>query len=191
MSEKINFSYENEPTPEIYGEKHKKKAHETLKEAHEAKESSPSKEELSELLKSAQEKAKSAETTSKALDGSQNTKGTVHLISKDLRSNSLKQVLKRTQKRLPFDQRALSKFVHKPVVDSVSEFSSKTVARPSGIAMGGAFSLLSSLFILWASYFFGYTYNFLIGIMAFVGGFVAGVLIEFVLKVIFHRKSAL
>ncbi|MEK9195919.1 MAG: hypothetical protein AAB914_00975, partial [Patescibacteria group bacterium] len=130
------------------------------------------------------------ETTSKALDDSHNIRGTTHIISKDLRSNSLKQVLKRTQKRLPFDQRALSKFIHKPLVDSVSEVSSKTIARPSGLAMGGAFSLLSSLFILWASYFFGYSYNFLIGIMAFVGGFVAGVLIELVLKAIFRRKNA-
>src|SRR3990167_4216238 len=189
MSERLNISYEDENSPENRPERDGSKVHETKTKTPEQKPGKPTKEELNELLRAAQEKARSGETTSKALDGSQNTKGTVHLISKDVRNNSLKQVLNLTRKRLPFDQKILSKFVHKPIIDNVSEFSAKTIARPSGLAMGGAFSLLASLFVLWASYFFGYTYNFLIGIMAFVGGFIIGVLLEIILKVIFRIKT--
>lgn len=189
MSEKINFGYEADDT----SDKSREKSH-TQEVATESSESVPkkaSKETLDELLKSAQEKAKtSKEIGANNSDDSKKTNSSIRMIGNDLSNNSFKQIIKKTQKKLPFDQKLLSKFVHKPAVDTISEISSKTVARPVGLAMGGAFSLFASLLVLWASYFFGYEYNFLIGIMAFVGGFMAGTILEALLKIVFRRKSA-
>ncbi|MEK7626502.1 MAG: hypothetical protein AAB423_04105 [Patescibacteria group bacterium] len=189
MSEKINFGYETDDS----NNKSQEKSH-SKEVNHDSSESLPkkaSKETLDELLKSAQEKAKtSKEIEEKSSGDSKKTNSNIRMIGNDLSNNSFKQIIKKTQKKLPFDQKILSKFVHRPTVDTISEISSKTVARPVGLAMGGAFSLFSSLLVLWASYFFGYEYNFMIGIMSFVGGFIIGTILEILLKLVFRRKSA-
>lgn len=191
MSEKYTPNIELEQSPESQQEKVRESNESLAQNIEQTPEKPKTQEEIKELAKSVQEKAESGEKTAKALDDSQDTHVAPNYIGKNLQDNSLKQVLARTRKRLPFDQKMLSKIVHKPFIDTVSEVSGKTVARPSGLAMGGAFSLVTSLFVLWASYFFGYEYNFLIGIMAFVGGFFAGLIIELFLKVLFRRKSTL
>lgn len=190
MSERFTPNIEFDKSPENQLEKDGSKAE--LDQKVEATVEKPkTQEEIKDLAKSVQEKAESGEKTLRALDDSQNTTVNPSYIGKSLRDNSLKQVLTRTRKRLPFDQKVLSKIVHGPIIDTVSEVSGKTVARPSGLAMGGAFSLVTSLFVLWASYFFGYEYNFLVGIMAFVGGFFVSLIIELFLKVLFRRKTTL
>lgn len=100
------------------------------------------------------------------------------LINKELRNVTYKRTLKRTQSKLPTAQKALSKIIHQPLVESVSDATSKTVARPSGVFMGGLFAFLGSSVFLWVSKHYGYEYNFFIFMMFFIGGFFIGLLVE-------------
>lgn len=148
-----------------------------------------SREKLDDLLRSAQEKAKKSTETAKDLDADQSTTGVQpQLVSTDLQKTSLKQTLTRVQRKLPFDQKALSKFVHKPIVDTVSNAAEKTVARPSGLLVGGIFSLVFSLFTLWLSYFFGYDYNYLMSVASFIGGFAIGLVLEMLVSILTRKK---
>ena len=85
--------------------------------------------------------------------------------------------------------KALSKVIHQPVIERVSEVAGATVARPSGILGGGLFAVLGSAILLYVTKHYGYHYNYLIFGMLFVGGFAAGMIVELVLRTVIRKKS--
>jgi hypothetical protein len=99
-------------------------------------------------------------------------------MGKQLRDHASNLSLIKTRKKLSKPDRAFSKVIHQPIVDAVSNAAEGTVARPSGLLVGGLFSLISSLIVLYVCRHYGYEYNFLIGMAAFVGGFCMGLLLE-------------
>lgn len=111
-----------------------------------------------------------------------------------LHSQALSQNLKKVQKHLPVYQQQFSKFIHKPVVEKVSEGVGATVARPSGLLFAGIFSFTASLAVLTICRYFGYEYNFLIGLASLAGGFIVGLFLEAISKMIkklgFFAKKA-
>lgn len=106
--------------------------------------------------------------------------------SQTFTANSVKQTTRRMQKKLSKPQKAFSKVIHQPVVEALSDVGEKTIARPSGLLVGGLFSVLSSLVILYICRHYGYEYNFLVGLLGLAGGFVLGVLLEGIFKVFKH-----
>lgn len=109
--------------------------------------------------------------------------------SGSLKNHAMKQSLRKIQRKLPASQRAFSKVVHQPLVEQVSDVTGATIARPSGVLVGGLFSVIASIGVLIACRHYGYEYNFTIGLMAFVGGFVAGLLLELAFRVTGKSKS--
>jgi hypothetical protein len=105
-------------------------------------------------------------------------------VGSQLHAQSLNQNLKKMQKHLPPYQRQFSKFIHRPVVEKVSEGVGATVARPSGLLFAGIFSFIASLVVLSICRYFGYEYNFFIGLASLVGGFFVGLLLEAISKLI-------
>lgn len=99
-------------------------------------------------------------------------------IGGGLEDHAYAQNLRRAQKQMSAPQRQLSKFIHKRGVETASNIGGATVARPSGLLVGGLFSVLSSLAILYICRHYGYEYNFLVGLASFAGGFVLGILVE-------------
>jgi hypothetical protein len=97
--------------------------------------------------------------------------------------------IKLTQKRLSKPQRSFSKVVHQPMVEALSNAAEVTVARPSGLFMGGLLSVVSSLVVLYICRHYGYEYNFMVSLATFVGGFLIGVLIESSETLFFKFKS--
>lgn len=77
----------------------------------------------------------------------------------------------------PAEQK-MSRIIHNPTVESVSNAGAATVARPSGLLWGALFSLIASVAFFWISKKYGYEYNAFIGILSFVGGFFFGLLVE-------------
>jgi hypothetical protein len=75
-------------------------------------------------------------------------------------------------------QRTLSKLVHQPVISKVSEVSSKTISRPSGLLGGGIVALAGSLGYYLLAKHIGFTYNYAIFFMLFIVGFAVGLLLE-------------
>jgi len=99
-------------------------------------------------------------------------------INKELKDLAYQRTLRRTRSKLSAPARVMSKFMHQPTVEAVSEVASKTVARPSGVLMGGIAAFIASSFFLWAARHYGYEYNFLLFALFFVGGFFIGLLVE-------------
>lgn len=99
-----------------------------------------------------------------------------------LGDNTLKQTLKKVRRDLNPRERVLSRVIHNPTVEKVSEVSANTIARPSGLLAGGVASFVISLAILWICHYYGYEYNFYLGLISFPIGFLIGLLGEFATK---------
>lgn len=106
------------------------------------------------------------------------------LVNKEIKDIAYNRTLKKVQSKLSYSSRTFSKLIHQPTVEKISELTSKTVARPSGILFGGIFSFIGSSFFLWAAKYYGYEYNFLLFIIFFVTGFFVGLILEMVLYAI-------
>ncbi|MCA9347516.1 hypothetical protein KC930_02975 [Candidatus Saccharibacteria bacterium] len=180
MSEKLTHvheAHENDKTNEIA---EKRKA-EILNDAHEKAESARNDhaENLKNLRQVVEQEAKGKEQQESArVEESEPEAGNTYWYSKEYRELAYKQLLNRVRKHLNPADKFTSKLIHNTSVEKVSEFSSKTIARPSGVLMGSLFSFISSL----STYLFakqhGYDMSFGIFIIAFAVGFAVGVIIE-------------
>lgn len=183
MSEKIKFTHEDKQgaSPEAI-----KLASERIKRIHEqAARDTEAKgpEEIEKILKSVERSSKTSQELKNVHDEQEKPKTAHHgRVGAQLKDQSLKQGLKSIQRHLPAYQRPFSKFIHNPVVESTSDFVGATGARPSGIFVGGLFSLIFSVFIMIVCRYYGYEYNYLIGVAGLAGGFVLGIFLEFLLK---------
>jgi hypothetical protein len=92
--------------------------------------------------------------------------------------------MKRVRGRLNGPERLLSRVVHQPAVDAVSNALSKTVARPSAILGAGTTALLGSSLLLYFAKRYGFTYNYLVFFILIAAGLIAGLLIEFVVRIV-------
>lgn len=101
---------------------------------------------------------------------------------------SPRQALKSVQRQLSMPERQLSKIIHNPTVETISDATGATIARPSGLLVGGVFSLLASIGVLFVCRFYGYEYNYGIGLMFLVGGFALGLLLEMLSKLFTARR---
>lgn len=101
-------------------------------------------------------------------------------VGEQSKNNSLRRSLRHIQKGLKPYQRPFSKFLHNGAVEQVNEFSAKTIARPSGLLFGGVVSFLTSLGILFVCRYYGYEYNYFLGLISFPLGFGLGLTIEFI-----------
>jgi hypothetical protein len=110
------------------------------------------------------------------------------IINKQLKDMAFSRSMTRTRKKLSKPSRAFSKVIHAPIVDKSSEFVGKTVARPSGMLTGAFLAFIGTSALLWITKYYGYTYNYLLVILLFVGGMVLGLALEGLYKVL-RKKS--
>ena len=87
-------------------------------------------------------------------------------------------------------QARFSKVIHNSVVSSVSEATARTLARPYAILAGSLVAFLGSGVYMYYSRHLGYKYNFFVPILLFFLGLIAGLIVEFIYKLIHgHRKN--
>lgn len=110
-------------------------------------------------------------------------------VTRNLKVQARTRLLKQVRQQLPAPERALSRVIHQPVVDTLSELGGKTIARPSGLLSGGICAFLGSSIFLYIAKHDGYHYNFLLWAMLFVGGFVLGLLLEAVISLAVRLRS--
>ena len=65
-------------------------------------------------------------------------------FSRELKNMTFNRSLKNARRHMNAPSKALSKVIHQPVIEKVSEVAGATVARPSGILGGGLFAVLGS-----------------------------------------------
>lgn len=105
-------------------------------------------------------------------------------VTKRLKNDAYKKLIKKTQSHLTKPERNFSTFIHRPSIEKASDVASKTIARPSGILFGGIAAFVASVFLLVISKRAGFTYNYLFFFLVFVGGYFSGLLIELVYRLI-------
>ncbi len=111
-------------------------------------------------------------------------------VNADLKRLTLQREINAVRRKLPVTARALSRVVHQPVVRVLSEVTGKTATRPSGLLGGGIFAFLGSAIYLYLTKHNGFSYNYLIFLLLFVGGFGLGLALELLLWVATARKRA-
>lgn len=147
-----------------------------------AAESAVSKEQINELQQSVEQQAVSAKEFSSGEQEQQST--FVPGLHRDLKQSAYKRTLQRTQNSLNAPERALSKVIHAPAVETISNVAGSTIARPSGILGGSIFALLGTLVLTYFTRRYGFSYNYLVFAILFVGGFIAGIIGELFLRLI-------
>lgn len=164
-----------EITPEEHQEHHKAR-HE---KAHDSPES------ITNILEKIEREAKSTHELNKHhIEQDKQERTEPHHIGTHLKTHAAKQTITKAQKQLNAPERAFSKVIHNPGIETVSNIAGSTVARPSGLLSGGVFSVIGSLAFIFISRYYGYEYNFLIGVTCFIGGFFFGLVVELVFKLL-------
>ena len=110
-------------------------------------------------------------------------------INKDLQTTGLANELSHIRKKLnPIDQTA-SKIIHSPIIRILSNKSSNTIARPSGLLGGAVVAFTGSLMYLFFAKTVGIKYNYLMYLILFVCGFILGLIVELLFKIFFKQSS--
>jgi hypothetical protein len=109
--------------------------------------------------------------------------------SRELKKVALSNTLSLIRSNLSKPEKTFSKLIHKSSINTISEFAGKTLIRPSGILVGGLFTLIGSAYYLYATKQTGYKYNFLVAILLFAGGFIFGVIIEILVNIARSHSS--
>ncbi len=95
-----------------------------------------------------------------------------------LKQDVYRKTLQQTQSQLDPMQRRFSSFLHHPIVESTSEIAAKTVARPTGIAWGAISAAFGTILSLFFAYRYGFSYNYLLFLLLFAGGYIIGTALE-------------
>lgn len=109
-------------------------------------------------------------------------------INRELKNITLAKELSFIRRRLPTNERILSKIIHQPVVRVISESTSKTVSRPSGLLGGGIVAFIGTTAYVIFTHYIGVPYNYSLFIIFFVGGFIIGLILEFIIWAVISRK---
>jgi hypothetical protein len=183
VSERAPSFEHHEHDPHPYGERIKNAHEKNGEKSKEAPKQTP--ESIDRLLKKIEREANSSETllrkngeVDRNQDHTKQMSGQPMYGSKGHAKLTMNKVWKQ-EKPL---ERTFSKVVHNNTVDTISNVTGATAARPSGLLFGGIFSVVGSLGVLIISRYYGYEYNFLLSILFFIGGFFFGLLVELLLR---------
>lgn len=102
-------------------------------------------------------------------------------MQRELKADAYNRTIQKIRSNLNPAEQAMSKVIHHRVIEPVSEFSSKTVARPSGILGSGIVALVGSSVVLYMAKHYGFKYNFTTFLVLLAGGFAVGLLVELLL----------
>jgi hypothetical protein len=110
-------------------------------------------------------------------------------VDSELKNITLNRELQHIRRQLPKRDRIISKVIHQPVIRAVSEGTSKTISRPSGLLGGGIVAFIGTSTYAYFTHHLGVPYNYLLFILFFVGGFIIGLVIEFIVWFMTHRQK--
>lgn len=110
-------------------------------------------------------------------------------VSKKQRDISYKRTMKHVQEDLSFGSRLFSKTIHNKVIEKTSDVLGSTIARPNAILSGAVMAFIFTLAMYVIAKNFGYVLSGFETIVAFVAGWVVGVIYDY-LRVLFTGKNA-
>ncbi len=120
----------------------------------------------------------------------QDSSADVRWWSKELGSQTFERTLSSVRRKLSAPEKQLSKFIHRPVIEKVSDFGGKTIARPSGILLGGIFSFIGSLGVYLLARHMGGELHYSIFAATFVVGYLLGLVVELIWRLLAHKRNS-
>lgn len=108
--------------------------------------------------------------------------------NKHLKQQTLKNELKNIQRKESVPARTLSRVVHQPVVRAASEVAGKSISRPSGLLGGGVLAFTGSSTYLYLAYHIGFVYQPTVFILLFIAGFLLGLGLELLIRLLTRAK---
>lgn len=187
MSERLHHSPENN-AESIDTSVESQKLQEKLQERAETAEKDSIQQHIESLSKSVEQQSisgKELNVGDKNTESSHQNFGT----SKHLKADAYKRALKQIRHGLNIPERTLSRVVHQKTIESVSNAAAKSVARPSALLGGGIGAFVGSAVLLYVSRHNGFTYNYAVIFVLFVGGFFAGALTELFIRLLVRKRS--
>ncbi len=127
--------------------------------------------------------AQTVEHSSKQSEQNNDSRNVFSWSNAETKQHAYSETLRKVRRHLTKSEKSLSKVVHQPTVERVSEVGAK-IARPSGILIGAMLSFCGSLLAYILTKMYGYNLPNSIFSMLFVGGFVVGILSESAIKLI-------
>ena len=173
MSERLIHSPEQQHSPESLNEQ-QDNLQELEKRAHDSQNEHAEK--IEHIRAKIEKEADSHEYDERQLANEQQPSH--HYITKRIKKQQYKQTLGEVQSQLPKAERRFSKVIHQPAIEAISEFSSKTIARPKPIIGGALIALVGSLSVLLIARHVGFSVPNSIFIILFVGGYLLAVIVE-------------
>lgn len=146
-----------------------------------------------ESLESIRKKVEQQATTRESAKIEKNTdepSATPRLITKHIKMERYKSTLSHVRRSLSPAQRIMSKLIHQPTIETISEVGAKTVARPSGLLGGSLVALMGSLSVIIVAKRIGFEVPNSIFWVLFLTGFLAGIVIEVFIKYFKKTKKS-
>lgn len=182
--ERYPGAHEAKETHENYLENtpEKQEAHEAA--AEKAAKAEKPQEEIEAIRESIQERAKNSEDVlnSQRVESEDAPQQTI--ITKEIKELAYRRIMSRTRRQLSPPSRIMSRFIHQPVVNAVSEKVAQTVGRPSGLIGSGTAAFVGTTAYYFIAKHYGYEYNFSIFLLLLTAGLVAGWVIEVIWRLI-------
>lgn len=144
---------------------------------------------IQEIQSSLKELATSSQETKDATAAAGAQPAQQLYADKNTRAATVEKEFKTIRAHLSKREQALSKGIHNEAVQKVSAIGEKTIARPQALLWGGLFAALSSAALYLTAKYIGFQYNYLISIMCFIGGYVVGLIVELILRVVRPAKT--
>lgn len=95
-----------------------------------------------------------------------------HYITKRIKNDQYKRTILQIQSHLSKGEKRFSKLIHRPIVESVSEFSAKTIARPKPIINGSLFAIIGSVVVFAIAKHVGFEVSNSLFIILFILGYI-------------------
>jgi hypothetical protein len=109
-------------------------------------------------------------------------------INQELKRITLQRELSQLRRKLPATERLLSRVIHQPTIRQLSEATGQSLTRPSGLLGGGLLAFLGSSTYLYLARHIGFTYNYSIFWLLFIGGFIFGIGLEMLVWLLTARR---
>ncbi len=187
MSEHLQHAPKHESLPANDNNEALSKHLDSLREKAEADSEAHNDNEVLESIKQSVDKTAVSKEDYNTSESAADNAPAATYVSRELKEMGFRRNLNNARRQMSTPARAISKAIHQPVVEKISEVAGPTVARPSGILGGGLFAFAGSAVLLYLTKHYGYRYNYLVFILLFVGGFVAGMFVELIVRALFKR----
>jgi hypothetical protein len=105
------------------------------------------------------------------------------------KKGALKSERQKIQANLSTGDKVFSKVIHNRAITAASDAAAATVARPTSLFWGGLFACLTSAMLYFTAKYIGFQYNYLVSFISFVGGYLVGLVVELLLRLVHGSKT--